>query len=563
MKSIIFSMEKLIIYQVLPRLFGNRSKPCKPNGTIEDNGCGKLNDFTPEVLQKIKKLGATHVWYTGVVRHATSTDYSAYGIPRQHPAVLKGNAGSPYAIVDYYDIDPDLAVDVKHRMQEFENLIERTHKNGLKFIMDFVPNHVARQYHSIAKPKGVKDLGEDDDKSVHFSPNNNFYYFPDQPLVLPVERRNITDSEGKLYAEVPAKATGNDQFCPTPNINDWYETIKFNYGIDYCNGHTTHFDPPPSTWIKMTDILLYWAAKGIDGFRCDMAEMVPAEFWAYATSKVKKAHPNIIFIGEVYNPSQYRNFVSSGFDYLYDKVGMYDYVRGCVCHMAPTSDITSKWQESEDIWGQMLYFLENHDEQRLASEFFAFDGKKGIPALVISALLNKNPFMIYAGQEFGEKGMDSEGFSGRDGRTTIFDYWSPDFLRNGYYNPSKLTKEQTQLYEIYQKVLNLANTEKAVSQGDFFDLLYVNQCMSSRQYPFFRKKDNDLLFVVANFDDNPASCDVFIPKHAIDFLHITPGKYRANDLISNYSIDITIAPDSPVHIDIPGFNAVVLKLKLL
>lgn len=556
-------MQKIIVYQVLPRLFGNRTKPCKPNGTIEDNGCGKLNDFTPEVLKKIKKLGATHVWYTGIVRHATSTDYSKYGIPVQHPAVLKGNAGSPYAIADYYDIDPDLAVDVKHRMDEFTSLLQRTHNEGLKFIMDFVPNHVARQYHSIAKLKGVIDLGEDDDKSVHFSPNNNFYYFPNQSLVLPEERRNIKDSEGNLYTENPAKATGNDQFCPTPNINDWYETIKFNYGIDYCNGRATHFDPPPDTWKKMTDILLYWAARGIDGFRCDMAEMVPAQFWAYATSKVKQQHPNIIFIGEVYDPSQYRNFVASGFDYLYDKVGMYDYVRGCVCHMAPTSDITHKWQESQDIWDHMLYFLENHDEQRLASDFFAGDFKKGIPALVVSALLNKNPFMIYAGQEFGERGMDSEGFSGRDGRTTIFDYWSPDSLRNGYYNQKALSPDQVKLSETYSKVLNLANSEKAVAQGDFFDLLYVNGNMASRQYPFLRKKDDDLLLIVANFDENPCSCDVVIPKLALDCMKIKPGNYKASDFLSNYSVNATIAPDAPVHVDVPGCNAVVLKLKLL
>lgn len=556
-------MEKIIIYQVLPRLFGNRSKPCKQNGTIEDNGCGKFNDFTPDVLKKIKELGVTHIWYTGVVRHATSTDYSKYGIPRQHPAVLKGNAGSPYAIVDYYDVDPDLSVNVDHRMQEFESLIERTHKNGMKFIMDFVPNHVARQYHSIAKPKGVKDLGEDDDKSLHFSPNNNFYYFPNQPLVLPEERRNIKDENGNLYTEIPAKATGNDQFSPTPNMNDWYETIKFNYGIDYCNGRSTHFDPPPNTWQKNTEILLYWASKGIDGFRCDMAEMVPAQFWAYATSRVKKVHPELVFIGEVYDPSQYRNFVASGFDYLYDKVGMYDYVRGCVCHIAPTSEITNKWQAIGDIWGHMLYFLENHDEQRLASDFFAGNCKKGVPALVVSALLNKNPFMIYAGQEFGERGMDSEGFSGPDGRTTIFDYWSPEALRNGYYNKGALTREQNELYETYRRVLSLTNSEKAISQGDFFDLMYVNTSYNTRQYAFLRKKDIDLLLIVANFDDNQAFCDIVIPKHAIEYMNIQTGNYKGIDLLSNYSIDTVIAPDAPVHVDVPGFNAIVLKLQTL
>ncbi|KAK8865213.1 Alpha amylase, catalytic domain protein [Tritrichomonas musculus] len=554
-------MDKIIIYQVLPRLFGNRSRPCTPNGTIEENGCGKFNDFTPEVLQKIKKLGVTHVWYTACIRHATTTDYSSHGIPCQHPAVVKGKAGSGYAISDYYDVDPDLAIDVNHRMQEFESLIKRTHASGMKFILDFVPNHVARQYHSIAKPANVKDLGEDDDKSVHFSPNNNFYYFPNQQLVLPESLRNIKNEKGEVYSELPAKATGNDRFCPTPDCNDWYEAIKFNYGIDYCDNRSLHFDPPPNTWVKMTEILLYWASKGIDGFRCDMAEMVPAQFWAYATSRVKKAHPGFIFIGEVYDPSQYRNFIASGFDYLYDKVGMYDYLRGALTHYCNTQEITYRWESTSDIWGHMLYFLENHDEQRIGSDFFAGDCRKAVPALAIEILMNTNPVMIYAGQEFGERGMDSEGYSGRDGRTTIFDYWSPEALRNGYYNPKGLTKDQVDLYDNYTKICSLARTEKAVSQGSFFDLLYVNGHLNVRQYPFLRKKDDDLLLVVANFDDNAVSVDVNIPKAAIEYMNIATGKYKATDLLSNYSVEFEIQNDAPVHVDIPSYKAIALKLK--
>ena len=67
------------------------------------------------------------------------TDYRAFGIERDDPDVVKGRAGSPYAIKDYYDIDPDLAVDVNHRMAEFESLVDRTHQHGMKVIIDFVP----------------------------------------------------------------------------------------------------------------------------------------------------------------------------------------------------------------------------------------------------------------------------------------------------------------------------------------------------------------------------------------------------------------------------------------
>ena len=364
------SNNKIIIYQVFTRLYGNRNTTRKEWGTIEDNGSGKFDDFNESTLKHIKDMGISHVWFTGVIRHATQTDYSAYGIPKQHPAVVKGKAGSPYAICDYYDVDPDLATNVDKRMKEFEALIRRTHKAGLKVIIDFVPNHVARQYESIVKPKGVVDLGADDNTNDGFNPQNNFYYCPGCKLEPCFD---IQD-----YVEQPAKSTGNDHFDNHPGINDWYETVKLNYGKDYWTGYG-HFDPIPDTWKKMTDILLFWAKKGVDGFRCDMAEMVPAAFWAWATDKVKAAYPDIKFIGEVYNPSEYRNYIGAGFNYLYDKVGMYDTMRAVICGQAPATSITNAWQQTDDINDHMLYFLENHDEQRVASDFFAGDAKKGIP----------------------------------------------------------------------------------------------------------------------------------------------------------------------------------------
>ena len=310
---------KIIIYQVFTRLYGNKNTTRKEDGTLAENGCGKLNDFTPTALKKIRTMGVSHIWYTGVIRHATQTDYSAYGIPRQHPAVVKGKAGSPYAITDYYDIDPDLAVDVPNRMAEFEALIDRSHKAGLKVIIDFVPNHVARQYHSICAPEGVKDLGEEDNQQNGFDPQNNFYYCPGQRFTPYLD---LYHGEAEPYIEEPAKATGNDCFHNAPGMNDWYETVKLNYGLDYYAGRIGHFNPIPNTWDKMTEILLFWAAKGVDGFRCDMAEMVPAAFWHWATDKVKYRYPDVVFIGEVYNPAEYRNYLGAGFDYLYDKVGM-------------------------------------------------------------------------------------------------------------------------------------------------------------------------------------------------------------------------------------------------
>ena len=546
---------KIIIYQVFTRLYGNKNTTRKEDGTLAENGCGKLNDFTPTALKKIRTMGVSHIWYTGVIRHATQTDYSAYGIPRQHPAVVKGKAGSPYAITDYYDIDPDLAVDVPNRMAEFEALIDRSHKAGLKVIIDFVPNHVARQYHSICAPEGVKDLGEEDNQQNGFDPQNNFYYCPGQRFTPYLD---LYHGEAEPYIEEPAKATGNDCFHNAPGMNDWYETVKLNYGLDYYAGRIGHFNPIPNTWDKMTEILLFWAAKGVDGFRCDMAEMVPAAFWRWATDKVKYRYPDVVFIGEVYNPAEYRNYLGAGFDYLYDKVGMYDTVRDVMCGRQSAHAITGAWQATDDIRQHMLYFLENHDEQRIASQFFAGDARRGVPGLVVSALLQQNPLMIYFGQEYGERGMDKEGFSGNDGRTTIFDYWSvPSVVRAA---KGKSTADEKKLYDIYNKVMHIAASEKAVSQGQMFDLMYVNGHYH-RQYIFLRKAGAEVLLVVANFDDSTAAVNVTIPAHAFDFLSIKEKNAVATDLLTGSQFKITLKRDSEIPLVVDPLSAIVLKFK--
>ena len=556
-------MEKAIIYQIFTRLFGNTNTTRKHNGTLTDNGCGKLNAFIPAVLRRIKELGATHVWYTGVIRHATTTDYTRYGIPRQHPAVVKGNAGSPYAITDYYDIDPDLATNVEKRMNEFESLVKRTHKAGLKMIIDFVPNHVARQYKSIAKPEGIADFGENDNTGMQFSPQNNFYYCPEQSFAADID---LYHGEELPYEEFPAKATGNDCFGNRPGRNDWYETVKLNYGVDYCDagGVSTHFSPTPDTWKKMLDILLFWAGKGVDAFRCDMAEMVPSAFWQWVTTEVRKKHHNVKFIGEVYNPGRYREYINAGFDYLYDKVGMYDSMRDVVCGHRSATDITRQWQTNDDIADHMLYFLENHDEQRIACDFFAGDARKGIPALMTSALMRTNPFMLYAGQEYGERGMDEEGFSGRDGRTTIFDYWSVDSLIHGYSSRRQLTKEEKSIEATYKKVLNIATSENAVTEGKFFDLMYVNPTSADfnadRQYVFLRSNEDDLMIVLANFSDESSDCKVNIPQHAFNYLNLKKGIMEGTDLLNGEKITITLSDTDPLNLSVEAWSGRVIKI---
>ena len=556
--------EKMIIYQVFPRWFGNTNTKPVRNGSLEENGVGKFSDFTPLALSKIKELGTTHIWYTGVIEHATQTDYTAYHIQKDHRAVVKGKAGSPYAIKDYYDIDPDLADHVENRMEEFEALVARTHDAGMKVIIDFVPNHVARQYHSDAQYNFIEELGQNDNTSKAFDPNNNFYYIPGQPLTLPF----TNDDEGLGYSEFPAKATGNDRFDAFPNCNDWYETVKLNYGVDYLNGRSKHFDPIPNTWHKMLDILRFWASKQIDGFRCDMAEMVPFEFWEWAIPLVKKDYP-VIFIAEVYNPAEYRNYIFNGhFDYLYDKVGLYDTLRAVICGQAPASNIPACWQSLEGIQSHMLNFLENHDEQRLASDFFAKDPSAGISGLMVSALMNTNPMMIYSGQELGERGMDEEGFSGIDGRTTIFDYWSVSTLRNwkngGKYDGGKLTEKQKQLRQQYAAILNIAKNEPAITQGSFFDLMYTNEknrfFNNRNQYAFLRKHKNEVILVVANFTHSEQNVWVNIPEDAFKALDIKDNEAAMlKDLLTGTETISTLTTAWPFKVKLEACSGKVLK----
>lgn len=555
---------KPIIYQLLPRLYTNYCPAPVHNGTLRQNGSGKLNAITDRVLRDIRSLGTTHVWYTGVIEHAHDADYTAYGIPRHNPHVIKGHAGSPYAITDYYDIDPDLAEDVPHRMDEFEALVARTHKAGMKVIIDFVPNHVARQYASDAKPVGIEDLGHGDNRDMFFSPTNNFYYIPRQQFAPHVDMGHGDDA----YIEFPAKASGNDCFNAFPGVNDWYDTVKLNYGVDPWNG-SRHFDPIPPTWLKMLHILRFWAAKGIDGFRCDMVHMVPVEFWRWAIANVKASFPGIIFIAEIYDVGLYRPYIDAGFDYLYDKVNLYDTLRAVECDDVSAARITSCWQTVEGIADKMLNFLENHDEQRFASPQYAGDARRVMPSLVVSSMINTGPMMIYGGQELGEPALDSEGYSGYDGRTTIFDYWSIPSVRahlNGGKCNGVLPDDIARLRDSYARVLKLCNEEPAISCGRFFDLMYANYdnpCLDPhRDYVFMRADADDLLLIAVNFGGEDKELAVNIPRHAFDILGFPEGRARMKELLhGGRSVVKDLRSDVPFRLTLTAHGAAIWKVR--
>ncbi len=565
--------DKMVLYQIFTRLFANTKSVNKIYGTLEENGVSKFKDITDTALQAIQASGYNYIWCTGVIEHAVLTDYTSFGIELDDADVVKGRAGSPYAIKDYYDVNPDLAVNVPNRMREFESLVERIHQNKLKIIIDFVPNHVARKYYSDAKTNGSADFGTDDNTNLAFDPHNNFYYIPGEPFRVPPGYNSLGDhsfptKDGK-FEEVPAKATGNDQFTAQPDINDWFETAKLNYGVDILDNRQTYFDPIPDTWQKMKDILLYWAGKKADGFRCDMAEMVPVEFWHWVIGEVKAQYPEVVFIAEIYNPDQYRNYIDTGrFDYLYDKVQLYDTLKSVIQGAGTTDHLPGIWHFLRGKNKHMLRFLENHDEQRIASRFFAEDPWKAIPAMVVSALWHTGPIMVYAGQEFGEPALGESGFSGDDGRTTIFDYWGvPElqkWVNNGKFDGGQLSADQKALYKSYRKILQLCS-EKAFNQGYFYDLHPHNRThtkhYTDKAYGFLRFKDEQQFLIVTNFDHHDTlNFSLKIPKTAIAAMGLsesntyqlkdvlfsaTTKKFEANKVIinqGNYGIPLTIAP---------------------
>ena len=563
--------DKLVIYQVFTRLFGNKISNNKTFGSSEENGVGKFNDITDKALQEIKSMGFTHIWYTGVIEHAQMTDYSLNNIRKDNPEVVKGKAGSPYAIKDYFDVDPDLAEDVENRMTEFKELVVRTHQNGLKVLIDFVPNHVAREYQSDVNLAGLHNLGENDDHTVSFQADNNFYYLPGEQFKVPAGydpfgKGNYISARTQTYFESPAKVTGNDVFSSKPSILDWFETIKINYGVDYQNGGKKHFNPVPDTWKKMRAILLYWAAKKVDGFRCDMAQMVPVEFWQWVIPQIKEQYPEIIFIAEIYDPSLYQRYIHLGnFDYLYDKVQLYDTLRHIIEGKGKVQHINKVVEDLAGLHPYMLRFLENHDEQRIASEYFAGDPFKAVPAMVLSATLYTGPVMVYFGQEVGEPGEGNEGFGGNDGRTTIFDYWGvPEhqkWMNNGSFDGKGLSNEQKELKRFYQDILSFCKNEEAITKGKLLNLDKFNRehhpDYADPIYSFIRYTEESKFLILVNFADHPVVCSISVPEKVQNKINVN----SPVQLADYYNGNQYHLKNDLIKLDIPGWGFRILKIK--
>jgi glycosidase len=598
---------KPVVYQVFTRLFGNTNTTNKPWGTIEENGVGKFSDFTNTALQGIKELGTTHIWYTGVPHHDVNTDYSAYGITHDDPDVVKGRAGSPYAVKDYYSVNPDLADNPAKRLQEFEALIARTHKNGMQVIIDIVPNHVARNYQSLAKPEGVSDFGEQDNTKVEYTKDNNFYYVVGQDFQVPLPLDGYQPLGGDVHAmsdgkfmESPAKWTGNGSRKAQPHFHDWYETVKVNYGVrpdgsydfprlpeQYMQLNTEQHakfwqhKEVPDSWRKFRDITHYWLDKGVDGFRYDMAEMVPVEFWSYLNSSIKKKNPRAFLLAEVYNPELYRQYIQLGkMDYLYDKVEFYDSLKAIMQGKEKGKVLHQIQSGHQDIEKHMLHFLENHDEQRIASNGFAGQvggAAMGKPALVVSALISRSPTLLYFGQEVGEDGSEDLGF-GDPSRTSIFDYGGVPahqrWMNNGKFDSGQLSVSEKSLRSFYVDVMKISAFHPTML-GAYMPINFnpdqvadaqtgeiLNRQAADKLVAFVRYTDKQRVLVISHFEQQRTiNLAVVLNAEQLDTLKLNTDVYVGVDLLTGAQQTLIVEDQLGVlELSLAPMQSIVIQL---
>lgn len=477
-----------VIYQLFVRHFSNMDVDGVPWGDKERNGCGTFDGVTREGLGKLVDMGITHVWLTGILRHATRTSYP--GIEGQPESIVKGIAGSPYAVTDYYDVDPDLAQNPAKRMDEFQSLVDRCHTSGLIPLIDFIPNHVSRAYKALSP--GKEDFGVDDDISVFFKRDNSYYYLmPDIAKGSPPFSLPKGDWPGE---RVHAKVTGNNAVTWQPTEYDWYETVKLNYGYDFLSGmdccrnlpdFLTYVRDVPRVWRIMDDVLTFWQNKGIGGFRCDMAHMVPMPFWKWAIARARVRDTNVFFMAEAYDDhmktmqgSPVPALLDAGFSAIYDSPS-YKLARSIYESGNWANDFDKLNDNTNPLHEKGVRYVENHDEGRLCSALH-WGGKGEAVARAIMTLMyasGKGPVLIYNGQEVGERAEGPGGFGGDNGRTSIFDYTClprlAKWVAYGSFEENKLSSDERKLRDFHCDLLNFIQ-HPALSNGEFYGLNWSN-----------------------------------------------------------------------------------------
>lgn len=543
-----------VIYQLLVRTFGNINESKILGGTLSENGSGKFSDINSEALTSIRKMGFTHIWLTGVIEQASATAYP--GRPADVPEILKGKAGSPYAIKDYFDVCPDYADDPSRRIEEFRELVTRCHAHGFKVIIDFVPNHVARSYKSDVHPELC--FGEGDNKDVFFDRENYFYYLNQThpgggpPVLLPFEQ--IAGNDGVFELEKSfGRVTGNNATTWAPSVHDWYETVKLNYGHDFTTGReTAHLPGPnapsedvPRTWRTMDGILAYWQGMGVDGFRVDMAHIVPMEFWRWSVRRARSRDAGVFFMGEAYDTDPDKltdedvieELWKAGFNGAYEHP-TYKILQGIYEEGKWANDIDSETFLNAHFH-HCIRYIENHDEVRIANpqRWGGVGMDAGRPAAAVMFGISRAAIMLYSGQEVGEPAIGAEGFSGDDGRSSIFDYTSlselQKWVNGGKYDGEKLSKAQAEMRKWYAELFSVL-TQPAFTNGEFYGLNHANKGNQSFGrlagedasghwiYAFLRydKSSEQAFLCIVNFHPSHTfqTVSADIPEDALDFI---------------------------------------------
>jgi glycosidase len=429
---------------------------------------------------------------------------------------------------------------------------------------------------------------------VEYKRDNNFYYIPGQAFQVPVFENGYKPlggeshplSDGK-FDENPAKWTGNGSRLAQPGFYDWYETVKVNYGVRPDGTYDfdslpdgfekedieAHFNfwkdkDVPDSWIKFRDVALFWLDKGVDGFRFDMAEMVPVEFWSFMNSAIKMKNPDAFLLAEVYNPSLYRDYIFKGkMDFLYDKVQLYDTLKHIMQGHGSTDHLPAICNDLADIEHHMLHFLENHDEQRIASRDFAGKAAKGKPAMVVSACLSTSPTMIYFGQHVGEPGDGNMGF-GAETRTSIFDYCGVPahqrWMNNGKFDGGQLTEEEKELNNFYKTLLNFT-TQSSALYGEFAEIHTYNRentpGYTDKLFSFVRWCNKEKLLIISNFEENPHEFQLKIDAETVKKLNLKNGSYKLTDQLSGKEeMELVVNETGLVEIKLAALESMILEI---
>lgn len=554
-----------VIYQLFVRHFSNFHEGGVPWGSKEQNGCGTFAGVNDAALQALAKMGVTHVWLTGVLRHATRTEYP--GLPAAPACVVKGLAGSPYAVSDYFDVDPDLAVQVDNRLEEFRELLVRVRRWGMVPMMDFIPNHVSRAYQSVLRPEC--DFGRTDDRSRFFARDNAFYYLE------PAESgRAMELPEGEFVPERGCgRVTGNNAATWAPDPCDWYETVKLNYGTDYRNGPPAFGSLPrefaaagdvPQTWRLMDEVIACWQQMGVGGFRCDMAHMVPEEFWRYVIVNSRLRDDGVCFMAEAYNDHMslcrgdvHESLLAAGFDAVYDSTS-YQLMKSMYEGSSWANDLDRCQHDKQVLARCGVRYLENHDEPRLAApEHWAGQGRAVARALMLAHYgAVSAPVLFYNGQEVGERADGPGGYGGDNGRTSIFDYTCLPRLQHwshgGKYDGALLTADEAALRAFCVRLLPLLQ-HPALSKGNFYGLNWANQQTAGfgrltgetvsghRAYAFLRhnRKARATVLLVCNFHPNEEMrTRLFIPTDALNWAGRGLQELRMRHLLNPTAPDV-------------------------